>query len=139
MDYSLDSNLAPQYFDADADADLVQKLDQISANMNQKCDLATSADEKSDKQCVVVLEEAGDVICLTDLPTEILIYIVSFLEPRDIGTSLYRTCKLFYELFGHDSYWRTRLSQRFPKPFPIFDGKTAVYCLFVSLVTSSYS
>lgn len=64
-------------------------------------------------------DESG--LLLTDLPSEILIHIASFLESRVIISSLYRVCKLFYELFSEDRYWKTRISQRWQKQYPVIE------------------
>lgn len=66
---------------------------------------------------------ASDGLILTDLPSEILFHIASFLESRTIGCSLYTACKKFYELFSSDSYWRSRILKRWPKQYPVFDSE----------------
>ncbi|KAL4223469.1 F-box/WD repeat-containing protein 9 [Mactra antiquata] len=60
-------------------------------------------------------------ICLTDLPSEVLIHIASFLDSRTIIQSLYQVCKIFHDLFNHDRYWKTRMSQRWKKIQPVFE------------------
>ena len=106
--------------------DVSSKFDQLKAHLDEHCT------DQLDGTDVVLDEATDDTFLLTDLPTEILIHIASFLDSRDIGTSLYRTCKLFHDFFSHERYWKTRVLQRWPKPYPIFD------CKFFLLLSTIY-
>lgn len=104
--------------------DFSRKLSNLTADMGDVCHLSPERHTQSNENELILEEAVDEAVCLTDLPTEILIHIASFLESRDIGTSLYRTCKLFYDLFSDEMYWKTRVTQRWPKPYPIDESKT---------------
>ncbi|KAL3869197.1 hypothetical protein ACJMK2_041907 [Sinanodonta woodiana] len=55
---------------------------------------------------------------LATLPVELLILISTYLDSKTIIKSLSKVCRAFYELFSADIYWKTRISQRWPKKYP---------------------
>ncbi|XP_021353870.1 F-box/WD repeat-containing protein 9-like [Mizuhopecten yessoensis] len=58
--------------------------------------------------------------CLTldTLPAEILMHIFNFLDAKFIVETLGKVCVLFSDLFCEDTYWKLRISKRWPKQFP---------------------
>ncbi|XP_060568677.1 F-box/WD repeat-containing protein 9-like [Ruditapes philippinarum] len=102
--------------DSGVDTDLIYKMELINdINKGFPENTNTNADNPENPD----FDE--DNLVLTDLPSEILIHIASYLESRTIGRSLYSACKKFYELFSSDRYWRTRISKRWTKQYPVFE------------------
>jgi hypothetical protein len=103
--------------DSGVDTDLIYKMELINdINKDFPENTNTNADNPENPD----FDE--DNLVLTDLPSEILIHIASYLESRTIGRSLYSACKKFYELFSSDRYWRTRISKRWTKQYPVFES-----------------
>lgn len=105
------------------DTDLSRKMEKLNGSLaysgDDTVDNNGNRSPASDLQSDNTSEDSQ--LTLTDLPTEVLFHITSFLESRVIIVSLCRACKLFYQLFSNDSYWRSRISQRWPKQYPVIE------------------
>lgn len=106
------------------DEDLAFKMAQISCDLPNQDDGTENFPDTQGQETELEPTNCNDIsLTLTDLPVEVLIHMASFLESRVIITSLYGVCKLFYELFSDDKYWKTRISQRWQKQYPVIESK----------------
>ncbi|KAH3695482.1 F-box/WD repeat-containing protein 9-like isoform X6 [Dreissena polymorpha] len=105
---------------------VIDKLDQMNLYMDdhetREANVIHSEDCNTNKSYDTIVIDS-ERLYLSDMPVEILIHIASFLESRDIISSLYQTCRLFCDLFSNYSYWKTRISQRWKKQYPIFEAE----------------
>ncbi|CAG5119883.1 unnamed protein product [Candidula unifasciata] len=62
-------------------------------------------------------------ITLDQLDDDVLYHIARFLEARVLRFALSLVCRRFYAMFANETYWRTRITVKWPKPYP------AVSCL----------
>lgn len=62
-------------------------------------------------------------LTLDKLPLELLMYICNFLDAKFLVHTLSEVCRSFQDLFVSDIYWKTRISKRWPKPYPPVYGK----------------
>ncbi|XP_046353585.1 F-box/WD repeat-containing protein 9-like [Haliotis rufescens] len=62
-------------------------------------------------------DDGGLNLTLDQLPPELLIRICDFLDARVIH-KLQRVCRVFEELLSGDTYFKTRVSRRWPKKYP---------------------
>lgn len=58
-------------------------------------------------------------VSLDTLPNEILFRIFSFLDAAFILRVLSRVCKTFEVVISEHTFWRTKLFQKWPKPYPV--------------------
>ena len=113
----------PSKMDNDCTSDMKEKTDDtVPENAHKDAEQNLSPDNYDESQSLI----------LTELPEEILIHIASFIESRVICSSLYSVCKLFYDLFSDDRYWKTRISQRCNKPYPVFECELFETCVIVT-------
>ncbi|XP_045157904.2 F-box/WD repeat-containing protein 9-like [Mercenaria mercenaria] len=102
--------------DNSVDKELAFKMAQMNIFQTDNAEEFDAENADSD-HCI----NAENCLNITDLPSEILIHIASFLESRTVILSLYGACKRFYELFSGDKYWKTRISQRWSKQYPVIE------------------
>ncbi|KAK3091231.1 hypothetical protein FSP39_018130 [Pinctada imbricata] len=68
--------------------------------------------------------EEDDPLTLDTLPVELLMYISNFLDAKFLIHTLSKVCQVFHDLLTRDIYWKTRISKRWPKPYPpVYDEK----------------
>lgn len=60
--------------------------------------------------------------CLDSLPLELLMHICSYLDAKFIRDSLSRVSQPFEDILTVDSYWKARISSRWPKIYPAVPG-----------------
>nr|XP_039253522.1 F-box/WD repeat-containing protein 9-like isoform X1 [Styela clava] len=59
---------------------------------------------------------------LLKLPQEVLLHIFSYIEADYLLNTVSDVCQFLKNLLSNEKYWRIRLFQRFPQPFPIVQG-----------------
>ncbi|XP_033738875.1 F-box/WD repeat-containing protein 9-like [Pecten maximus] len=60
----------------------------------------------------------AEYLTIETLPVEILMHIFNYLDAKFIIETLGQVCVLFRDLFSGETYWKTRLSKRWPKHYP---------------------
>ncbi|KAK6180165.1 hypothetical protein SNE40_012361 [Patella caerulea] len=78
----------------------------------------TSLSDCSCKEPVDCKDEDLPPLLLNNLPAELLIYISDFIDAKTIIKCLMNVCQEFYDLFSCDSYWKQRISKRWPQKYP---------------------
>ncbi|BFY99912.1 hypothetical protein BsWGS_02951 [Bradybaena similaris] len=77
--------------------------------------------EMEHSQAAVQNELHSDIsgaITLDQLNDDALYHIASFLEARVLRFALSLVCRRFHAMFANETYWRTRITIKWPKPFP---------------------
>ena len=90
--------------------------DKLDSDMILSIDENTQLDDES-------LDHDASQLGLLDLPSELLIHIASFLESRVIIDVLSQVCQMLSDLFSSERYWKTRISLRWPKPYPVVESE----------------
>jgi len=88
---------------------------------------------------ILLLDLQPGCLTLDTLPLEILLHICYFLEAKEIMDSLSNVCVMFNELFNRDTYWKTRICKRWPKPYPPVYGKNKILCGLLLIYADLYN
>ncbi|XP_060085970.1 F-box/WD repeat-containing protein 9-like [Ylistrum balloti] len=95
---------------------------QLQQNENDEISklLQESVGEDGDQNDSFTLLKDLEAGCLTleTLPAEILMHIFQFLDAKVIVEVLGNVCVRFKDLFSRETYWKTRISKRWPKQYP---------------------
>lgn len=67
--------------------------------------------------------ENGACLNLLDLHEEILHHIFHYIEAKHLLDSVANVCTCLRKLLSIDTYWKLRLFERFPKPYPVVNGE----------------
>ena len=94
----------------------IRYTDKLDSDMILSIDENTQLDDES-------LDHDASQLGLLDLPSELLIHIASFLESRVIIDVLSQVCQMLSDLFSSERYWKTRISLRWPKPYPVVESE----------------
>ena len=64
-----------------------------------------------------------DQLTLTDLPSELLIHICSFLQANFVHDTLSKVSVLFHQLILNDTFWKVRIGKSLRQKYPPIAGK----------------
>ena len=74
--------------------------------------------QKSDSSLVQSFSDYEIVPSFQSLPAELIFHTASFLDSKFISDSMSEVCMNFNNLFNDTKFWRSRMKQRWPKPYP---------------------
>lgn len=77
-----------------------------------------TTEEEGNDSFTLLKDLETDFLTIETLPVEILMHIFNFLDAKFIVETLGKVCVLFKDLFSGDTYWKTRLSKRWPEQYP---------------------